>query len=96
MDNLKIILGQWQKLMEKYDKNSMKLQRKISDIIKKEWTTSNTRSESDLKKFIERSGMSNIKILRFQVYFREIHFKGRGQTVSIDACIGLSYVSSRE
>ena len=61
MDNLKIILGQWQKLMEKYDRNSMKLQRKISDIIKKEWTTSNTRSESDLKKFIERSGMSNIK-----------------------------------
>ena len=66
MDNLKIILGQWQKLMEKYDKNSMKLQRKISDIIKKEWTTSNTRSESDLKKFIERSGMSNIKYFSFE------------------------------
>ena len=66
MDNLKIILGQWQKLMEKYDKNSMKLQRKISDIIKKEWTTSNPRSESDLKKFIERSGMSNIKYFSFK------------------------------
>ena len=66
MDNLKIILGQWQKLMEKYDRNSMKLQRKISDIIKKEWTTSNTRSESDLKKFIERSGMSNIKYFGFK------------------------------
>ena len=96
MDNLKIILGQWQKLMEKYDRNSMKLQRKISDIIKKEWTTSNTRSEFDLKKFIERSGMSNIKIIWFQVYLREIHFEGRGQTVSIDACTRLSYVSSRE
>ncbi len=66
MDNLKIILGQWQKLMEKYDKNSMKLQRKISDIIKKEWATSNTRSESDLKKFIERSGMSNTKYFGFK------------------------------
>ena len=96
MDNLKIILGQWQKLMEKYDKNSMKLQRKISEIIKKEWTTSNTRSESDLKKFIERSGMSIRKIIWVQVYLREIHFEGRGQTVSIDACIGLSYVPSRK
>ena len=62
MENLKIILGQWQKLMEKYDKNSMKLQRKISDIIKKEWTINNTRSESDLKKFIERAGMDYIPL----------------------------------
>ena len=60
MDNLKIILGQWQKLMTKYDQNSMKLQRKISDIIKKEWSTSNTRSESDLKSFIERAGLNKI------------------------------------
>ena len=57
MENLKIILGQWQKLMNKYDQNSMKLQRKISDIIKKEWSTSNNRSESDIKKFIERAGI---------------------------------------
>ena len=63
MENLKIILGQWQKLMEKYDKNSMKLQRKISDIIKKEWTINNTRSESDLKKFIERAGMNDIPLV---------------------------------
>ena len=54
MENLKIILGQWQKLMEKYDKESMKLQRKIADIIKEEWTTSDTRSESTVKKFIDR------------------------------------------
>ena len=51
---------QWQKLMAKYDQNSMKLQRKISDIIKKEWSTSNARSESDLKKFIERAGLNII------------------------------------
>ena len=57
MENLKIVLGQWQKLMNKYDRNSMKLQRKISDIIKKEWSTSNNRSESDIKKFIERAGI---------------------------------------
>ena len=57
MENLKIVLGQWQKLMNKYDRNSMKLQRKISDIIKKEWSTSNHRSESDIKKFIERAGI---------------------------------------
>ena len=56
MENLKIILGQWQKLMEKYDKDSMKLQRKISNIIKEEWTTSNNRSESTVKKFIDRAG----------------------------------------
>ena len=60
MDNLKIILGQWQKLIGKYDKNSMKLQRKIADVIKKEWTTSNTRSESDIKKFIERAGTIDV------------------------------------
>ena len=57
MENLKIILGQWQKLMEKYDKESMKLQRKIADIIKEEWTTSDTRSESTVKKFIDRAGL---------------------------------------
>ena len=57
MENLKIVLGQWQKLMNKYDSNSMKLQRKISDIIKREWSTSNHRSESDIKKFIEREGI---------------------------------------
>ena len=57
MDNLKIILGQWQKLMAKYDQNSMKLQRKIADIIKEEWTTSDTRSESTVKKFIDRAGL---------------------------------------
>ena len=56
MENLKIILGQWQKLMSKYDKNSMKLQRKISDIIKEEWSTNKNCSESDIKKFIERAG----------------------------------------
>ena len=61
MENLKIILGQWQKLMEKYDKDSMKLQRKISNIIKEEWTTSNNRSESTVKKFIDRAGQSKIK-----------------------------------
>ena len=57
MENLKIILGQWQKLMRKYDKDSMKLQRKISDIIKKEWSTNKNCSESDIKKFIERAGI---------------------------------------
>ena len=57
MENLKLILGQWQKLMEKYDSNSMKLQRKISELIRKEWTSNNNRSETDLKKFIERAGL---------------------------------------
>ena len=57
MENLKIILGQWQKLMSKYDKNSMKLQRKISDIIKEEWSTNKNCSEFDIKKFIERAGI---------------------------------------
>ena len=57
MENLKLILGQWQKLMEKYDRNSMKLQRKISELIRKEWTSNNNRSETDLKKFIERAGL---------------------------------------
>ena len=57
MENLKLILGQWQKLMEKYDRNSMKLQRKISEVIRKEWTSSNNRSETDLKKFIDRAGL---------------------------------------
>ena len=56
MENLKIILGQWQKLMEKYDKDSMKLQRKISNIIKEEWTTNDNRSKSTVKKFIDRAG----------------------------------------
>ena len=56
MDSLKLILGQWQKVIEKYEKDSTKLQQKISDIIKVEWTTSKNRSESDLKKFIDRSG----------------------------------------
>ena len=61
MENLKIILGEWQKLMGKYDKQSMKLQRKISDIIKSQWTTGkNNHSErlrvEDMKNFIDRAG----------------------------------------
>ena len=61
MENLKIILGEWQKLMGKYDKQSMKLQRKISDIIKSQWTNAkNNHSErlriEDMKNFINRAG----------------------------------------
>ena len=56
MQNLKSILDKWEKLIDKYDKDSTKLQNKISDILKLEWTSSNTRSEADLKKFIDRSG----------------------------------------
>ena len=56
MQNLKNILEKWEKLVEKYDKDSTKLQKKISEILKLEWTTNNSRSEADLKKFIDRSG----------------------------------------
>ena len=56
MQNLKSILDKWEKLIDKYDKDSTKLQNKISDILKHEWTSSKTRSEADLKKFIDRSG----------------------------------------
>ena len=56
MQNLKNILEKWEKLIDKYDKDSTKLQKKISDILKLEWTTNNNRSETDLKKFIDRSG----------------------------------------
>ena len=56
MQNLKTILDKWEKLIDRYDKDSTKLQNKISDILKLEWTSSNTRSEADLKKFIDRSG----------------------------------------
>ena len=56
MQNLKSILEKWEKLVDKYDKESTKLQKKISDILKLEWTTNNSRSETDLKKFIDRSG----------------------------------------
>ena len=56
MQNLKSILDKWEKLIDKYDKDSTKLQNKISDILKLEWTSSKTRSEVDLKKFIDRSG----------------------------------------
>ena len=54
MQNLKTILDKWEKLIDRYDKDSTKLQNKISDILKLEWTSSNTRSEADLKKFIDR------------------------------------------
>ena len=56
MQNLKNILEKWEKLVDKYDKDSTKLQKKISEILKLEWTTNNSRSETDLKKFIDRSG----------------------------------------
>ena len=56
MQNLKTRLDKWEKLIDRYDKDSTKLQNKISDILKLEWTSSNTRSEADLKKFIDRSG----------------------------------------
>ena len=56
MQNLKSILDKWEKLIDKYDKDSTKLQNKISDILKLEWTSGKTRSEADLKKFIDRSG----------------------------------------
>ena len=57
MENLKLILGQWQKVMEKYNINSMKLQRKISDIIKKQWNngTNTEINIEDMKKFIDRA-----------------------------------------
>ena len=59
MENFKIILGQWQKLMEKYDRDSMKLQKKISDIIKSEWITSDSDSSNfeNMKKIIDRAGI---------------------------------------
>ena len=57
MQNLKNILEKWEKVIDKYDKDSIKLQNKISDILKVEWTTNKSRSEADLKKFIDRSGL---------------------------------------
>ena len=56
MQDLKNILDKWEKLINKYDKDSTKLQNKISDILKVEWITNTTRSKADLKKFIDRSG----------------------------------------
>ena len=57
MENIKIILGKWDKLIQKYDRDSKKLQQQIADIIKIQWTASNTRSESEMKKIIEKSGI---------------------------------------
>ena len=85
MDKLKIILGQWQKLMTKYDQNSMKLQRKISDIIKKEWSTSNTRSQSDLKSFIERAGLKKISKTILSIFQKNSRQKPRRN--SADQCL---------
>ena len=61
MENMKITLGKWQKLMGNYDKQSMKLQRQISDIIKSQWTNAkNNHSErlriEEMKNFIDRAG----------------------------------------
>ena len=56
MEKFQKILGQWNKLITKYDKDSKKFQQQIAEIIKIEWTTSKSRSESDMKIIIDKSG----------------------------------------
>ena len=56
MENFKKVLGQWEKLIAKYDRDSRKLQQKVATIVKAEWTTSDSRSESTMKSIIDKSG----------------------------------------
>ena len=57
MENLKLILKQWQKVMDKYNVNSTKLQKKISEIIKSQWNNGKDMEIKieEMKKFIDRA-----------------------------------------
>ena len=58
MNDIKKYIKEWENLIDTYDRDSKQIQRKITDILKTEWNTSNTRliSVGDMKRIIDRSG----------------------------------------
>ena len=61
MKDLKTFLNQWDKLIDTYERDAKQIQRKMTNLLKSEWGgNARTISVSQMKQFINRSGMIQI------------------------------------
>ena len=86
MQELKKYTKEWENLIDAYEKDAKTIQRKITAILKSEWS-SNARAISvrDMKKFIIKSGNLKwyINRVNLELNFRKIFNKSR---IKITSC----------